>query len=194
MVFRSICILTLMFFAAIAAEEIAEDEMAQLFSEMDTDKDGSLSLDEFSGFSDGDDHGMSAEELAEMKQETKFEFDKLDEDNNGLLSLAEMARQTEEGSEPEEQGISSARQGSEEDMNAETLMEELDKDKDGLLSFEEFEGELPDMDGVEEADSEHMKEEMLEEFRKGDKNNDGKLSVEELRALDAGDVQLNAET
>merc|ERR1719197_2271287 len=90
--------------------------MAQMFAEMDTDKDGSLSLAEYIGsLSDKEDDGimsadeladeesgmspdeladreMSPDELADMNKEMKVNFDKLDEDKSGKLSQAEMAK------------------------------------------------------------------------------------------------------
>merc|ERR1712039_362761 len=180
------------------------DGMAQMFAEMDTDKDGSLSLAEYIGsLSDKEDDGimsadeladedsgmspdeladeedddmssdeladreMSPDELADMHKEMKVNFDKLDEDKSGKLSQAEMAKawSTEgDGAMDEKQMV----------------MEELDKDKDGFLSLEEFQGDA--MDDVE-TDGEELKKGLEEDFRKADKNNDSKLSTEELQAM-----------
>jgi len=79
--------------ATASAEEAGE--MAMVFAEMDRNKDGTLSLDEFAGLSDGDDDGMSKEEVEDAKKEMKVSFDKLDEDKNGKLSQTEMSKEVE---------------------------------------------------------------------------------------------------
>merc|ERR1712014_492583 len=99
-----------------------------------------------------------------MKKEMKLTFDKLDEDKNGLLSQAEMAKEMKEPPAPEENEMSAMEEGAEEQgmegtegdsamdekQMAREMMEELDKDKDGSLSFKEFLGD--DIDGAEEAE------------------------------------------
>merc|ERR1740127_49760 len=107
---------------------------------------------------------MSPDELADMNKEMKVNFDKLDEDKSGKLSQAEMAKAwgTEVDGAMDEKQMAIA---------------ELDKDKDGFLSLEEFQGDA--MDDVE-TDREELKKGLEEDFRKADKNNDSKLSTEEL--------------
>lgn len=210
MSFRQLIVLTCALFAAAAAKEEAEDTIAQMFVEMDTDKDGSLSFDEYTGLAGEEDLGMSSEDLEEMKKEMRHSFTVLDEDNNGKLSQTELAKELEDPLASEENEMSAMEEGAEEqDMEqrmedaeeddvmdeqqmdeqqwAQEMMEELDKDKDGQLSFAEFEGE--EIDVIGEAD----KDEMHKDFRKADKNNDGQLSVEELKHFNMGDEQLNDE-
>merc|ERR1719215_681891 len=155
------------------------------------------------GLSDEEeDHGMSPEELAEMKQEMKVNFDKLDSDKNGKLSQAEMAAEMEDTTLPEESEMSAMEEGAEEQDTEQSMddaegneamdekqavqqmMEELDKDKDGSLSLEEFLG-----DEMEEE----MKKEMQGDFQKTDKNNDSKLSAEELQAFVNSEQQPSEE-
>jgi len=204
MSFRSLLVLTFALVAVAAAEEETEDGMAQMFAEMDTDKDGSLSLAEYSGLSNEEDHGMSPEELADTRREQKLSFDKLDEDKNGKLSQAELAKEMEEPPAPEDDEMSAMEEGAEEqDMEgtegdeavdvkhmAQQVMEDLDKDKDGFVSLKEFEGE--NLDGAEELDEE-TKKEVLKEFQNADKNNDSKLSAEEILAFTNGDTQPSEE-
>jgi len=114
---KLICLTLMLHPSAVAAEE-GKDSMSKMFMEMDMNRDGFLSKEEFGvpekmdpGFDDAE-----IKEFEESKQEIEKSFQKQDENNDGRLSQAEMERPPT----------------TEEDM------EELDKDKDGALTLAEF--------------------------------------------------------
>eukprot|EP00930_Biecheleria_cincta_P026913 TRINITY_DN1891_c0_g1_i5.p1 TRINITY_DN1891_c0_g1~~TRINITY_DN1891_c0_g1_i5.p1 ORF type:complete len:230 (+),score=82.67 TRINITY_DN1891_c0_g1_i5:56-745(+) len=219
MSFKKTLFASLAVFAGASVKEKTEDGNGLMFAELDLNKDGFLSLSEYSGMSDEQEHDMEPEQLAEMKKDVKDSFDELDGNKDGKLSQEEMAKEvaepplppmdeppaeqtderpaseaSRESPAPEESHVAameevadaySADQDSAEmssDQIAKKIMGERDDDKDGQLTFEEF---LGSMDGTEEA--EQSKQDIQVDFKKADKNSDGKVSMDELKAfLEAG--------
>eukprot|EP00930_Biecheleria_cincta_P026914 TRINITY_DN1891_c0_g1_i6.p1 TRINITY_DN1891_c0_g1~~TRINITY_DN1891_c0_g1_i6.p1 ORF type:complete len:232 (+),score=84.73 TRINITY_DN1891_c0_g1_i6:56-751(+) len=221
MSFKKTLFASLAVFAGASVKEKTEDGNGLMFAELDMNKDGFLSLSEYSGITDEQEHDMEPEELGEMKKDAKQNFDKLDRDKDGKLTQEEMAKevveppappmdeppaeQTDERPAPEESQESFAPEeshvaaveevadayGTEQDSDeissdqlATELMDERDGDQDGQLSFEEF---LGGMDDVEEDEQVQFKQDIQVDFKKADKNSDGKVSMDELKAfLEAG--------
>merc|ERR1711973_754550 len=62
------------------------------------------------------------------------------------------------------------------------LLADIDRDKDGNVNLQEFLGDYKDPDSKDEEDPEWVKDETKRFKEEYDKNNDGKLDKEELKA------------
>lgn len=101
--------------------ETSPEEVDRMMSEMDSDKDGFVNLDEFADFCsrkvDGDESGS---------QELRDAFDMYDQDKNGLISASELhlvlSRLGERCSV----------------QDCSRMIQTVDADGDGNVSFEEF--------------------------------------------------------
>jgi len=156
---RKLVCLTLMLYPSSVAAEEGKDSASRMFMELDMNKDGFLSPEEF-GIPDKMDAGFDDAEIKEFeesKQEIEKSFARKDENKDGRVSQAEMDRPPT----------------TEEDM------EELDKDKDGFLVMAEF--------------GEGLEGDFKNEFDTADKNHDGKISMEELKAFNEGEEQPPAD-
>lgn len=198
MAFKRLAFFSLVLSATPVVAKEDDSDVAQMFTEMDTDKDGSLSLEEFGGLS-GEDQDMSAEELAKAKEEIKEDFNKLDEDKNGRLSQVEMAKDTmedetsamedetsamEEGAE--EQDLEEGAEGADEE-GMEEGMEEGTEDKDDADEMEDV-GLLEEGDGEAEEESMGTQQFVQQTMHDLDRDDDNQLSLEEFQA-DAPDAE-----
>jgi len=133
-------------------EEVRADEISELISSADADKDGALTLAEL------------ASKHAD-KQLIEGPFKEADRDGNGKLSAEEMPsflQRMEEETEGEEVTEE------EEEEEASALLNSFDADKDGVLTFAEL--------------AEHAEDKQLVEgpFKEADTDGDGKLSAQEI--------------
>jgi len=194
MAFKNLAFLSLVLLATPVVAEEADADVALIFSEMDTDKDGSLSLAEFGGLS-GEDHGMSAEELAKAKEEVKADFEKLDEDKNGRLNQTELAKDTE-GVAPEEDDMSAMEDGAEEQDAEEGTEGEGDSEEDqGMEEGTEDEDEADEPDDAGLLEEGEMTEEQAAEQMMAslDTNKDGSLSLQEYSTSENSSEPLSKE-
>jgi Ca2+-binding EF-hand superfamily protein len=123
---------------SIAHEQLRQEHAAQRFAELDTDKSGLVSVEEFQAAmpSVGGRHGNRAERM----------FSRLDENNDGSLSEAEMSNPPvgSPGKKPERMFSRLDLDGdglvSSTEMNAPVveMFERLDIDGDGVISSEEM--------------------------------------------------------
>ena len=108
--------LIFVFYASSLAADEQQASLSKMFLEADRNKDGFLSLDEY-GVEEGFDPAKNDDEDIESHEEATKSFEKLDEDKDGRLSQAEMAKPMEVSA------------------TEETAMSELDKDRAGGLSL-----------------------------------------------------------
>ncbi|KAK6921306.1 EF-hand domain [Dillenia turbinata] len=68
---------------------VSQEELSRMMEELDTDRNGSISLEEFAEFCKGDvaDDGLGSDG---GNQELKDAFDTYDHDKNGLISASEL--------------------------------------------------------------------------------------------------------
>lgn len=155
------------------AAAIAAKDMNAILEEVDTNKDGVLSLQEHLNDIMTQADGGDAEELKELEDRKQVENDKFkaaDTDGDGRLTLSELPALFY----PEtHDGVLS--------ITVAATMKQKDLDKDGRLSPKEF-WEADDFGG----DDLDLSEEEKADFEKLDQNGDGSLSVEELRAWESG--------
>lgn len=155
------------------AAAIAAKDMNAILEEVDTNKDGVLSLQEHLNDIMTQADGGDAEELKELEDRKQVENDKFkaaDTDGDGRLTLNELPALFY----PEtHDGVLS--------ITVAATMKQKDLDKDGRLSPKEF-WEADDFGG----DDLDLSEEEKADFEKLDQNGDGSLSVEELRAWESG--------
>jgi len=152
---------------------MAAKDMSVILEEVDTNKDGVLSLDEHMSDIRNQVDGGDAEELKELEQRKQLEASKFraaDGDGNGALNLKELPGLFY----PEtHDGVLS--------ITVADTMRTKDLDKDGRLSPKEF-WEADDFDG----DDLDLSEEERADFAKLDADRDGHLSLDELRVWESG--------
>lgn len=95
----------------------SEDEVARMMSEMDTDGDGFVDLNEFKSFQHRGDND---------EKELEAAFDLYDKDKNGMISAAEL--QSVLGSLGEKCSVDDCRR----------MISTFDEDADGFINFSEF--------------------------------------------------------
>lgn len=143
----------------------AADTAESYMSNLDTDQDGKVSLDEvFGTFPDAEEdsgEGASSDYTAHEKEKF-FAADKnsdgfLDRDEFGAYEWPELDEAVEEA-------------------YARSIFERKDKDQDGTLTPAEF----------YEADPNEDQPEVDDDFKKLDKNGDGSLSLEEAKVWESG--------
>lgn len=138
-------------------------QVRQEFLSIDKDSDGKVTLEELEiTYTDGSD--AASQEM--HKEEVRKRFTAVDKDNSGSLTLEEVTVLMDPGKDETLMQI-----------EVDEIMAAQDKDKDHAISLEEFllneGGTLTDPE----------KEELKKEFSSYDKNGDGKIDEEELRAV-----------
>merc|ERR1712083_269710 len=152
---------------------IASKDVVNVLEEMDLNKDGKLSLAELmkdmEQWGEGDEEEQKGMERRKELEAEKFTM--ADENKDGLLDIKELPAlfypETHSGSL---------------ELTAKASMMEKDKDGDGLLTPKEFWESHSTSDGEEVtiSDEEHA------DFKKLDKNGDGKLDIEEVKVWESG--------
>merc|ERR1719223_2117592 len=152
---------------------IAAKDMNAILEEVDTNKDGVLSLDEHMSDIRNQVDGGDPEELKELEERKRVETSKFraaDGDGNGVLNLKELPGLFY----PEtHDGVLS--------ITVAETMRQKDSDKDGRLTPQEF----WETDGFDNDDLD-LSEEEKADFAKLDADRDGHLSLDELRAWESG--------
>eukprot|EP00927_Polykrikos_kofoidii_P012268 TRINITY_DN15278_c0_g1_i1.p1 TRINITY_DN15278_c0_g1~~TRINITY_DN15278_c0_g1_i1.p1 ORF type:complete len:289 (+),score=56.80 TRINITY_DN15278_c0_g1_i1:37-903(+) len=156
---------------------IAKTDAKLLFSHIDTSEDGKISLDEHLAHlmaASVDDIDEGTPENAELlMQEEKAKFVAADVDQDQLLDSQELAGLL--SPETHDGVLTAVTQAS---------MGRMDKNGDGRLHLHEFLGMDP-TDGSMPADGQHS------DFQLVDTNNDGHLSLEEVRAWESGEFFMD---
>jgi len=143
-------------------------------NEKDLDKDGAISWDEYvkATFGEVDEKDKDEEsDSQDFLKRDKRRFDAADKNKDGKLSLEEYGHFMHPESSPEMA-----------DLHILETMEDIDRDKDGNVNLQEFLGDYKDPDSKDEEDPEWVKDETKRFKEEYDKNNDGKLDKEELKA------------
>ncbi|CAK9049664.1 Reticulocalbin-1 [Durusdinium trenchii] len=159
-------------FARHMSKAIAGKDVASILEEIDTNKDGKLSLQEHLNDLHQQADGGDEEELKELENRKEVEtakFKAADADKDNVLSPKEVASLFYPETNPAVL-----------DVVVRDTMKLKDKDGDGLLSPKEF-WEFGEEDGEEQ-----LSEEEMQDFQKLDKDKNGMLSLEELRAWESG--------
>jgi len=176
MAFKNVFVLICVAFAASASAEATEDLSKDAAGLTFKDKDGSVSFEEFAGLSG--DHGLSPEEVAEMKKESKPRFDKLDEDKSGKLSQSELDKEEEEPEKSEELAL--GEEADEDDAS--------DEDTEGADEFSEDEAAADDDAGDEDVEQGAEDEEAADE----DDEDEMGLDDEQVSAMEAESGEVEA--
>jgi len=145
-------------FADATRKEIAHKDIKDAMEEVDSDKDGKFSMDEFMKVLGGD-AGMGEDSPRVAVEKRKFMA--ADADSDGFLSEVELPAI-----------IYPETHGGVLHIAAQSTLEQRDADKDGLLTAEEF------WEGVEEP--------IMADFKKFDKDGSGKLDLDELKDWESG--------
>lgn len=159
-------------FARHMSKAIAGKDVSAILEEIDTDKDGKLSLQEhLNDLHQQADGGDEAEmkELESRKVVETAKFKAADVDKDQVLSAHEVASLFYP--EPNPAVL---------EVVVQDTMKMKDKDGDGVLSAKEF-WEFGEEDGEEQ-----LSEEEMQDFQKLDKDGNGVLNMEELRAWESG--------
>lgn len=160
-------------FAAKIAKSIASKDVSAILDEIDTSKDGMLSLEEHMNDLHNQADGSDDEELKELEDRKRFEAEKFkvaDLNGDGLLDAAELPAlfypETHEAVM---------------DLTVSETMRRKDTDKNGKLSPVEF-WEADEAEGQDAA----LSDEEQDDFAKLDLDKDGALDVNELKAWESG--------
>lgn len=159
-------------FARHMSKAIAGKDVSAILEEIDTDKDGKLSLQEhLNDLHQQADGGDEAEmkELESRKVVETAKFKAADVDKDQILSAHEVASLFYPETNPAVL-----------EVVVQDTMKMKDKDGDGVLSAKEF-WEFGEEDGEEQ-----LSEEEMQDFQKLDKDGNGVLNMEELRAWESG--------
>jgi len=159
-------------FARHMSKAIAGKDVTAILAEIDTDKDGKLSLQEhLNDLHQQADGGDDAEmkELDNRKSVETAKFKAADLDGDSVLSAHEVASLFYPETNPAVL-----------EVVVKDTMQMKDKDGDGVLTAKEF-WEFGEEDGEEQLSEEEMKD-----FEKLDKDGNGVLNMEELRAWESG--------
>eukprot|EP00434_Breviolum_minutum_P028396 symbB.v1.2.025120.t1/scaffold2419.1/size79635/2 len=169
-------------FANHMTSAIAGRDVKSILEEIDTDKDGKLSLQEHLNDLHSHVDGTNEEEMKELEIQKKLETEKFmaaDTDNDQLLTLHEASSLFFPETNPAVLSV----------VVKET-MKNRDKNGDGVLSFKEF-SDPPEMEeaegiSVDTDEDKAQKEEEMKDFKRLDKDGDGMLNLEELKAWESG--------
>jgi len=152
---------------------IAKMELDDIIAKKDTNKDGSLTFEEFLG-----DPTRVSEK---MQNEQMVTFKEMDKNGDKVVSADELAAEYHHHTNEKV-----------EKMLTEIAMKDKDTNNDGKLSLEEFYAHLTggdDENDEEEAAAVGISDDEKEEFKKLDIDNDGSLSLAELQAWESGSFQ-----
>lgn len=159
-------------FTAIMRREIAQRDVLTIMDEMDINKDGKLGLDELLrdleewGAADEDDE----REMQLRRQLESAKFHASDNDKDGFLDINEISSLFYPETKDEVLHLSTR-----------ATLDMKDRDKDGELTPKEFwEGDALDGEEIPISDAEH------EDFRRLDKDSNGRLTLEELKLWESG--------
>ena len=149
------------------------------FNKLDTNKDGVLSLEEFTQTvkTSFEKKGDTSDAY---KTEAEKRFTRRDTNKDGNLSLEEFATVPGKGAAPAAKKVASATSVPEE---KEKNFNRLDTNKDGTLSEEEFSVSVQKSFVKKGDTSDAYKAAAKKRFAKRDINKDGKLSVEEFAGV-----------
>jgi len=192
--------------AYISREAMTVDQLNYLHTQMDTDRDGYISMSEILDYSDGIRRTIAMKDVKDL-------FADLDLDQDGRLSLDEVTKDLlgEDDAEATKPGVLrrdlESQKFSAADVNGDGFLDEdevpallfpesnsgvleltvastlaqKDEDRDGFLALHEFWG------GTQEDGQElFISDEEKEEFKKIDRNDDGRIDFEELKAWETG--------
>lgn len=154
---------------------IARADIQTVMDEMDSDQSGSLTLQEvlkdFEHWGDDEETDKNEQELRIMLETKKFKV--ADDNGDGTLDLKELPSLFYPETHP---GVLA--------LASQATLNEKDTDKDGELTAQEFwEIQAAGMDSQEPMD---ISEEEMQDFKKLDKDGNGKLNLEELKPWESG--------
>eukprot|EP00929_Paragymnodinium_shiwhaense_P114825 TRINITY_DN83340_c0_g1_i1.p1 TRINITY_DN83340_c0_g1~~TRINITY_DN83340_c0_g1_i1.p1 ORF type:complete len:277 (+),score=89.42 TRINITY_DN83340_c0_g1_i1:61-891(+) len=160
-------------YAVQTGRAIASKDVGAILDELDTSKDGRLSLDEHVQDIKNQAEGGDEQEMKELQSRLAVEKEKFtaaDGNSDGFLDQEELASlfypETHDGVL---------------EVTVRETMRQKDRNGDGKLSAHEFwEADPNDGDDGQLTDEEKV------DFEKLDANHDGSLSIEELRAWESG--------
>lgn len=161
-------------FSRLMSREIAARDIGAILEEIDSSKDGKLSLQEHFDDLHSQAEGGDAEEMKELEQRKAVEeakFKAADANGDGVLDADELPALFYP--ETHEDVLH---------VVAGEVLRQKDKNKDGRLSAAEF---WEALDGASGEDEELTEEEM-EDFNKLDLDGDGSLNLAELKAWESG--------
>eukprot|EP00403_Amphidinium_massartii_P017688 CAMPEP_0178411020 /NCGR_PEP_ID=MMETSP0689_2-20121128/21281_1 /TAXON_ID=160604 /ORGANISM="Amphidinium massartii, Strain CS-259" /LENGTH=296 /DNA_ID=CAMNT_0020032217 /DNA_START=87 /DNA_END=974 /DNA_ORIENTATION=- len=151
--------------------QVAKREVAAFMEDMDTNKDGKISLTEIlRDVTQSDDEEFNSDVIAKYKALETKKFNAADQDHDGELDASELPAMFHPGA-----------YGPVVELEAKDTMQGKDQDGDGELTAEEF----WDGDKVDDEDIPVSDEDMAD-FQKLDKDHSGKLSLSELKDWESG--------
>ncbi|CAE7768498.1 RCN3 [Symbiodinium sp. CCMP2592] len=159
-------------FAKHMSKAIAGKDVSAILDEIDTDKDGKLSLQEHLNDLHSQADGGDEEELKELERRKAIETEKFlaaDEDKDQALNAKEVASLFYPETNPAVL-----------DVVVRDTMKMKDADGDGVLTPKEF------WEFGEEDLEDQLSEEEVSDFKKLDKDGNGVLNLEELKAWESG--------
>lgn len=165
------------------AEDLETAHTAELFYEMDADKDGAVSLAELIAGYFGEE--FNVENIEEHSSDFFHVFNDADTDGNEKLGKDEMSLFYHKMAEFENEQPDEERDEVEGEEAAKEFMSELDVNKDGKLSLAEiFEGYFSGAaEAEEEEDLAQQKKQLEKLFRDADTDEDGELEQREMVAF-----------
>mmetsp|Transcript_4088 Transcript_4088/g.11623 ORF Transcript_4088/g.11623 Transcript_4088/m.11623 type:complete len:288 (+) Transcript_4088:75-938(+) len=153
----------------------AAGEVSMMMQDIDTSKDGKLSLEEWLVELDTQvkDHPEEIKNIDHRKKVEAAKFKASDSDKDGLLDVQELVSFFFPETNPKVL-----------DIVVKDIHKTKDKDKDGKLSPIEFWAALDPSD--DEGPDDDLHEDELADFRRLDADGDGGISVKELKAWESG--------
>jgi Ca2+-binding EF-hand superfamily protein len=156
-------------------QKLDANDVSERFPEIDTDKDGKITWEEYMEDAFGDEPPDDEEGL-KFLEEDKGYFDTADRNADGKLNPEEyVAFQRPENHEHMQEAMVAI------------TMKERDKNHDGVIDFTEF---MHELDDVKDKEYFEMEKEKFE--TEHDKNKDGTLDRDEIRQWLAPDVKETA--
>lgn len=143
-------------------------------NEKDLDKDSMVSWNEYTKATFGNVEDKEKEqdnEVNDYLKRDKRRFESADKDKNGKLNQKEYGHFLH----PESSSEMS-------DLHVLETMEDIDRDKDGFVNLQEFLGDYKDPEAQDQEDPEWVMEETKRFNEEYDKNKDGRLDTQELKA------------